>query len=268
VEREVVRKPSANSSGFVNSLARGLAILEAFNAEAPRLGIAEISRKTQLPKSTVYRLIQTLCRLGYVIPVSTSNKYTLGPRVLNLGYAVLDGLELRDVARPYLDQLSKSIGETVNLAILDGWQLVYVERVKTQQIVNINLHIGSRLELYNTSMGRVLSAFQGEDWVSRYLEYLRNIPEAVDYWQGDGAKIRGILTTVRDNDYALNDEELAPGLRSAAAPVRNREGKVVGAVNIAVSSSRFLLEDVRRVLLTPLQKTARAVSAALGYSNP
>ena len=251
--------------GFVNSLARGLSILESFEAADPIMGIAELARKTNLPKSTVHRLIQTLCALGYIIPDVTSNKYMLGPKVLDLGFTVLSSLELRDVAAPYLRMLSKSSSETVNLAILDGWQLVYLERLKTQKIVNINLHIGSRLELYNTSMGRVLAAFQSEDWLSKYLEYLQHIPEARKYILEGGKILHEILAEVKEKGYALNNEELAPGLRSVAGPVKNRQGKVVGAVNIAVSSGLFSLERLKKEQLLPLLETTQAISAALGY---
>ncbi|MGD8539841.1 MAG: IclR family transcriptional regulator [Candidatus Aminicenantes bacterium] len=252
-------------SGFVSSLARGLSILASYDAANPIMGISEIARKTSLPKSTVYRLIQTLCDLRYVIPDGTSKKYMLGPKVLNLGFTVLSSLELRDVAAPYLRMFSESSGETVNLAISDGWQLVYVERVKTQKIVNINLHIGSRLELYNTSMGRVLSAFQSEDWLSKYLEYLQYIPEAREYIAEGGKILREILADVRKKGYAINNEELAPGLRSVAAPVKNREGKVIGAVNVAVSSGLFSLERLKKEMLPPLLETTQAISAVLGY---
>jgi IclR family pca regulon transcriptional regulator len=254
--------------GFINSLARGLSILEAFNTINPRMGITELSRKTGLSKSTVYRLVQTLCTLGYMIPVEPENKYTLGPRILSLGFSVLYSLELREVASPYLQTLSKRIGETVNLAVLDGWQLVYVERIKTHQIVNINLHVGSRLEFFNTSMGRVLAAYQDEKWISEYLEYLiNNVPDCEDYWKENGKILRQILNNVKKNEYAINNEDLAPGLRSVAAPVRNREGKVEGAVNIAVSSSLFSIEKLKKELLPPLQETTLAISAALGFTE-
>lgn len=265
MRNEEIKAQNGNESGFVNSLARGLSILESFGAANPIMGIAELARKTNIPKSTVHRLIQTLCVLGYVIPDGTSNKYMLGPKVLDLGFTVLSSLDLRDLAAPYLRMLSKSSGETVNLAILDRWQLVYVERMKTQQIVNINLHIGSRLELYNTSMGRVLGAFQSEDWLSEYLEYLKNIPEARKYTLRGGKIFREILADVKKKGYAINNEELAPGLRSVAAPVKNREGKVVGAVNIAVSSGLFSLARLEKELLPPLLETTQAISAALGF---
>jgi len=260
-----MQESDVKTAATVKSLTRGLSILEAFDHGNPKLGITEISKKTGLAKSTVYRLIQTLCELSYVMPIKAEDKYTLGPKVLNLGFSVLSSLELRDVASPYIRNLSQAIGETVNLAVLDGWQLTYVDRVKTQQIVNINLHIGSRLELYNTSMGRVLAAFQREEWLEKYFEYLRRIPEAGEYWKDSGKRLLTILEDVRDKGYAINNEELAPGLRSVAAPVKKRTGEVVGAVNIAVNSSRFSLERLGEELILPLKTTTQAISAALGY---
>lgn len=253
---------------FINSLARGLSILEVFDLANPKMGISDLSRRTGLSKSTVFRLVHTLRTLGYIVPVEEENKYTLGPKVLTLGFAVLSSLELRELAQPYLMELSREVKETVNLAVLDGWRLIYVERIKTHQIVNINLHVGSRLELYNTAMGRVLAAFQDEDWLSSYLRYLKQLPEAKEYWKDSGKKLFKILEEVRENDFAINNEELTPGLRSVAAPVRNREGRIVGAVNIAVSSSLYSLPKLKQDLISPLRKTTQAISVALGYESP
>jgi IclR family pca regulon transcriptional regulator len=250
---------------FISSLGRGLSILEAFDEAHPRLGIADLAKKTGLSKSTVFRLVYTLRTLGYIIPAVGENKYTLGPKVLGLGFAVLSSLGLREAAQPYLLELSNQIQETVNLAVLDGWKLIYVERIKTQQIVNINLQVGSRLELYNTAMGRVLAAFQNEEWLSRYLRYLDQIPEAEHYWRDKGRKLLNILEEVIKNEFAINNEELTPGLRSVAAPVRDREGQVIGAVNIAVSSSMYSLPELKEKLISPLKKTTQAISSSLGY---
>jgi IclR family pca regulon transcriptional regulator len=249
---------------FIEALSRGLSVLEVFESSQPRLGITEIARKTGLSKSTVFRLLHTLRTLGYITLVNEEKKFTLGPKVLGLGFAVLSSLELREVARPYLIDLSQRIKETVNLAVLDGWKLIYIERIKTEQIVNINLYIGSRLELYNTAMGRVLAAFQGKKWIEQYLEYLEKIPEAEAYWKDKGKKFLSIIEEVRTNDYALNNEELVLGLRSVASPVRNWEGKVTAAVNIAVSSSIYSLSRLKKELIPPLQETIRAISQALG----
>lgn len=153
----------------------------------------------------------------------------------------------------------------MNLAVLDGWKLIYIERIKTQQIVNINLHVGSRLELYNTALGRVLAAFQDKNWLSQYLKYIEKFPKAEAYWKDNGKKLFDILEEVRKKDYALNNEELTPGLRSVASPIRNRKGEVVAAANIAVSSSLYSLLKLKRELILPLQKTTQTISKALGY---
>jgi IclR family pca regulon transcriptional regulator len=229
------------------------------------MGITEIAHKTKLSKSTVFRLMHTLCSLGYIIPLAEERKFALGPKVLELGFAVLSSLELREVAQPYLQQLSQRTNETVNLAILEGWKLIYVERIKTQQILNINLHVGSSLELFNTAMGRVLAAFQDQDWINQYLRYLEKVPEALPYRKNKGKKLLLILKEVRRNAYALNNEELTPGLRSIASPIRDREGRVVGAANIAVGSRLYSLQRLKKELIPPLQETTRAISQALGF---
>ncbi|UCC41363.1 MAG: helix-turn-helix domain-containing protein [Candidatus Aminicenantes bacterium] len=250
---------------FISSLARGLSVLEAFDPANPKMGIAELAKQTGLSKSTVFRLVQTLRSLGYIIYTGDERKFTLGPKVLSLGFAVLSSMELREVAQPYLLELSSRVKETVYLAVLVGWKLIYVERIKTQQIVNINLHVGSRLELYNTAMGRVLAAFQSEGWLSGYIKYLKQLPEAKEYWKHNGQKLLEMLEEVRKNDFAVNNEELTPGLRSIASPIRNREGRVVAAVNIAVSSSLYSLQRLKRELRYPLRNATHAVSLALGF---
>ena len=133
-----------------------------------------------------------------------------------------------------------------------------------QQIININLHIGSCLELYNTAMGWILAAGQSEDWVSQYLKYLSQLPQATSYWTNKGKKLLRILELAKKRDYAINNEEFTPVLRSVASPVRNREGQVVGAVNIAESSSLYSLQMLKQELISPLKKTTQSISAALG----
>ncbi|MFC2164828.1 IclR family transcriptional regulator [Acidobacteriota bacterium] len=259
-----MNKRENKDRNFISSLARGLAILEAFNLGQPKMGITDIAKKTGLPKSTAYRFVQTLSSLGYIIPIAEGNRYTLGPKVLGLGFSVLSNLGLREIAQPYLLELSKQVNETVNLAILDGWKLIYIERFKTQQIVNINLHVGSRLELYNTAMGRVLAADQNKEWISQYLKYLRQLPQAKAYWANEGKKMLRILELVRKRDYAINNEELTLGLRSVASPVRNREKQVIGAVNIAVSSRHYSLQYLKEKLIPPLKGTTQSISESLG----
>ena len=256
--------PKIARSELVNSLARGLAVLEVFaNAGSRELSLTEISRRTSLSKTTAFRLVRTLVHLGYMKQNQESERYFLAARVLGLGYSVLEGMDLRELAYPSLKELSRKCGETVNMAVLDGRELVYVERIKTQQIVNINLHIGSRLPLYNTSMGRALIAHQPQEWLRDYVRQLP--PEAAEYAAKGGKKLIETLRDVLKKNYATNNEDLARGLRSVATQIRNRKGEVVAAINIAVPSGRVSRDELETKYAPQLLDTAREISVALGY---
>ncbi len=261
-----VNKSQRKGGQFVASLARGLAILEAFDSEGTaEMTLTEIARRTALHKTTAFRLVRTLIDLGYLKQNGENQKYCLSPRVLNLGYALFQSMELKQLAFPYLEELSKRCGETVNMAVLDGYELVYIERIKTQQIVNINLHIGSRLPLYNTSMGRALIAYKPEEWLRQYIDMLETLPGAEEYAKNQGSKLLEILETTRSRGYAVNNEDLAQGLRSVATQIRNAKGEVVAAINIAVPSARVTLKELEERFAPQLVETAKQISAALGY---
>ncbi|HEU0192663.1 MAG TPA: IclR family transcriptional regulator [Gaiellales bacterium] len=148
--------------GYSRSLERDLAILSAFRPDRPLLGISELGRQLGLNRSTTHRYAATLAGLGYLLQDPATRKYRLGPRVLHLGFSVINSMELREIATPHLQELSGSTGHTVNMAILDGDDIVYIERVRCsqpgQREIDLNLHVGSRLPAYCTSMGKVLLA--------------------------------------------------------------------------------------------------------------
>ena len=200
--------------------------------------------------------------MGYIKQNVETHRYYLQPRVLNIGYALLQGMDMNDLASPSLKELSLRCGETVNMAIRDGVELVYVERLKTQQIININLHVGSRLPLHNTSMGRALIAYQPQQWLREYISQLP--PEAAEYARRGGRKLLGILEEARRKKYAINNEDLAKGLRSVATQIWNRNREVVAAVNIAVPSVRVSLKGLEEIYAPQLLETAREISATLG----
>ena len=251
-------------SNFVTALSRGISILEAFDEANPELGITQIARKVGLSKTTTFRLVQTLVVLRYLV-LSSENKYRLGPRVLSLGFNVLQTLDLKTIAAPYLQSLSKECHETVNMAVLDEDELVYIERIRTQQIVNINLHVGSRLPLYNTAMGRALLAYLPEPWLRDYILRMAEDPDASPHLGHRGEKLLTLLETVRMKKYAVNDEDLVKGLRSIAAPIRNGRGEVVAAVNIAVPSARVTVKGLERTCGPQLLSTVQTISEVLGF---
>jgi IclR family pca regulon transcriptional regulator len=250
------------------SLERGLAILAEFKPGTPELGISELARALGLSRSTSHRYVSTLARLGYLQQNAGTRKYRLGPRVLDLGFAAINSMELRQISAPHLQRLADETGHTVNMAILDGTDIVYIERCRTSQVgqreIDLDLHIGSRLPAYCTSMGKVLLA---------YLEPARQVAlldriELVDRGPNTittHAALAAELARVRERGVAVNNEELAYGLRSIAVPVRGQRGEVVAALNLAVHRSAASIEELVDRLSPKMHREAAALSALLGH---
>jgi IclR family pca regulon transcriptional regulator len=254
--------------GFSQSLERGLAILSAFRTRQPLQGISELAREVGLTRSTAHRYVSTLATLGYLEQDPLSRKYRLGPRVLDLGFSAINSMELREIAAPHLQQLSDETGYTVNMAILDGTDVVYVERCRSaqhgQRGIDLNLHVGSRLPAYCTSMGKVLLADlpdEERDALLDRIELTQRGPNTLT----TRAALVAELRRVREAGLAVNNEELAFGLRSIAAPVRGQAGSVVAAINLAVHRSWVSMEDLVKSLSPTLKRTAGEISARLGY---
>ena len=263
-----VQSRSEGGSAQSQSLERGLAILSAFKPVRPELGISELARELGLTRSTSHRYVATLARLGYLQQDPQSRKYRLGPKVLDLGFSAINSMELRQIAASHLQQLSDETGHTVNMAILDGTDIVYIERCRSaqqgQREIDLDLHVGSRLPAYCTSMGKVLLAFLPErerESVLDRIEFQQRGPNAM----ADRTALGAALATVRDAGLAVNNEELAYGLRSIAVPVRDRSGLVAAAINLAVHRSLVSMEDLVIRLSPPLMRTANEISARIGY---
>jgi IclR family pca regulon transcriptional regulator len=255
-------------SAYSQSLERRLAILSAFRSGRPLLGVSDLGREVGLGRSTTHRYVATLTALGYLQQDSATRKYRLGPRVLDLGFSAINSMEVREVAAPHLRRLSDDTGFTVNMAILDGIDVVYVERCRStlvgQREIDLNLHVGSRLPAYCTSLGKVLLAFLPPDELEAALAGIgfdRRGPNTIVSTDD----LRAELLRVREAGFAINNEELAYGLRSIAAPVLSREGHAVAAINLAVHSSMASVEDLAADLSERLRGAAADVSAHLGY---
>jgi IclR family pca regulon transcriptional regulator len=259
----------APSTTFSQSLERGLTILSSFDEARPVQGIADLARAVGLNKSTTYRYVATLAKLGYVQQDPGTKKYSLGPRVVDLGFAAINSMEITRVAAYHLQALSNETGYTVSMAVLDGPDIVYVDRRRSGRAssfaMGLHLHVGSRLPAYCTSMGKVLLADQEPAELRALLDrtdLARRGPKTITARE----QLVAALNRVRHNGIAVNDEELAAGLRSIAAPVRDHSGRVIAAVNIAVhfvvNSS---VDSVVEKLEAPLRHTVAEISARLGY---
>jgi IclR family pca regulon transcriptional regulator len=251
------------------SLERGLAILSAFS-DRSTIGVSELSRELGLSRSTTHRYIATLTSLGYLQQDLETKRYRLGPRVVDLGFAAINSMDIREISVPHLQRLSDSTGFTVNMAILDGAHVVYIERCRTsrsgQREIDLNLHVGSRLPAYCTAMGKALLAFVSEERLDEILEeteFVARGPNTIT----DSAVFRVELERIREADVAVNNEELAYGLRSIAAPIRSRSGEVVAALNLAVHRSMVSMDDLIDRYGPPVKRTAAAISAEIGHRS-
>ena len=252
---------------FVEALARGLDVLTVFDAERSQMTMAEVATAARLARPTARRLLLTLCELGYIRVADGC--YSLTPKVLRLGIAYYGSLGLWDVAQPHLADLVALTHESSSMAQLDGSDIVYVARVAVPKIITLRVSIGTKFPALQTSQGKVLLAALPSDELELVLaEPSRSgLPP---FLPRDPQQVATELTTVRARGWALADEELAPGIRSVAVPVRDRDGVVQAAMNVTVNSAETALETLIDEHLPRLLVAASRASAdwALWQSRP
>lgn len=252
------------SGQYVQSFARGLAVIRSFDADHPEMTLSDIARRTQLTRATSRRFLLTLVELGYV--KTDGRLFSLSARVLELGFSYLSALSLPEIAQPHLEQLAASIHESTSASVLDGLDIVYVARVPTRRIMSVRINIGTRFPAYATSMGRVLLASLAPDDLNQQLD-------GIDFEGLTSHTIRtreGIvaeLDRVREQGWAMVDQELENGLRSIAAPIfHGRE--VIAAINVSTTANSHTIESIQQNLLPQLQLAAERISDDLTASRP
>ncbi|EOM76942.1 IclR family transcriptional regulator [Rhodococcus rhodnii] len=258
-------EPTSSSTDYVQSLARGLSVVKAFDAEHPRRTLSEVARATGLTRATARRFLLTLTELGYVR--CDGSAFWLTPRVLDLGYSYLSSLSLPDIAGPHLEALSESVHESTSVSILDDGDVVYVARVPVRRIMTVSITIGTRFPAFATSMGRVLLAGLGDVELDAYLGAVELTP-LTGRTLASPTALRNELANVRSDGFSIVDEELEEGLRSLAAPIRDRDGAVVAAVNISTQAARYTLDAVHDSLVPAVVAAAADISADLARIQP
>ncbi|MCP2635724.1 helix-turn-helix domain-containing protein [Microbacterium sp. HD4P20] len=251
---------SAPSGDFVQSLARGLAVIRAFDAEHAELTLSDVARRSGITRAAAGRFLRTLEQLGYVR--ADDRRFALTPRVLELGFSYLSAVSIPEIVQPHLERLSHEVDESVSAAVLDGTDIVYIARVPTRRIMSVRITIGTRFPAYATSMGRVLLAGMPDAALEGLLEasVLESLTERT---LTEAAALRSEIVHVRGQGWALVDGELEPGLRSVAVPLHDRRGDVVAAVNVSTSATRDSLDRLEAEYLPKLLATATAIDAEL-----
>jgi IclR family transcriptional regulator, pca regulon regulatory protein len=255
---------SAQPDYRVEALAKGLRVLSVFSERRPAWRITDIAAEASLPLPTTYRIVMTLASEGYLEHLP-SGEYRPGVRVLTLGTAALRGLDLVELATPGLQALADATGETVNLAVLTGDQVLYLVRLRNSDLVTANIRVGSRLPAVYTSIGKLLLAYLGGAELEKAITAESFAPTAGPNAKTSLDELRPELDRIRAQGWAMQDEELAYGLRSVAAPVRGENGAVQAGANLALQSRDWPVQRIVRELAPQLLQTCADISRLLGY---
>jgi IclR family transcriptional regulator, pca regulon regulatory protein len=245
---------------YVQSFARGLEVIRSFSAQAPRQTLSEVAARSGLTRAGARRILLTLQTLGYV---DTDGKlFTLTPRILDLGFAYLSSMPIWNVAEPVMEALVDRVKESCSAAVLEGTDIVYVLRVPTRKILRNTLGVGSRLPAYCTSLGRVLLAGLPDDEVRRRLRASK-LEARTRYTLTEVDALVAKVQQARRQGWSLVNQELEEGLVSMAAPVVDRGGRTIAALNISGQVNRTPPRQMQETMLPALREAAQEVSGRL-----
>jgi len=245
---------------FVEAFARGLMVIRAFGSAQDSLSMAEVADRTGLTRAGVRRLLYTLVKLGYAR--ISNGRFSLSPRILDLGFSYLSSLTARGVAQPVIEGLAREVNELCTMSVLDGREIVYVIRVEIRTPLTRSLGIGSRLPAFATSMGRVLLAGENDEAVNTFVlsQDLRRITR---YTNTDPQQLAKEIRKVRREGWSLVKQELELGVCGLSAPVRDARGRVVAAASISFNMARFDERQAMHSFLPKLLTVAEEISLGI-----
>ncbi|WP_372424408.1 IclR family transcriptional regulator domain-containing protein [Salinarimonas chemoclinalis] len=254
---DAVAEAGNEDRDYVTSLARGLEVIRAFNRAKSRMTLSEVAERTAMTRAAVRRFLLTLVREGYA---ETDGKYfRLRPKVLELGFSLLSSMDITEIMQPVVDELAQRLQESVFVAVLDDDAVRYVARATSQRVVSIGINLGSRAPAHAVSTGRVLLAGLPEDKLNAYLDgaVLEKItPHTVT----SKVQLASLIDETRRQGWAIVDQELEVGLRSISAPIKNRAGEVVAALNVCCPSVRLTTKEMQAQVLPELLDAASRIS--------
>lgn len=250
--------------GYVQSFARGLEVIRSFSASAPRQTLTEVAGRSGLSRAGARRILLTLQALGYVR--SEGKLFSLTPRILDLGFAYLSSMPIWNLAEPVMETLVAQVKESSSAAVLDGTDIVYVLRVSTHKIMSISLGVGSRLPAYCTSMGRILLSALPEAELMACLA-ASDLTARTRHTVTDVKELTAKIAQVRRQGWSLVNQELEEGLVSMAAPITNRAGQTVAALNISGQANRTSAKTMQETMLPHLLTAAQTISRMLAVQR-
>ncbi|MED5525473.1 IclR family transcriptional regulator domain-containing protein [Gallaecimonas pentaromativorans] len=245
---------------FLATFARGLEVIKSFDAQTPAMTLTEVAKKNDLSRASARRFLLTLQKLGYVS--SDGKQFRLTARVLDLGYSYLSTLNFGGVITRYMEEVTLKLGESCSASVLDGQNIVYIARVPVRGLLPINLQIGAKLPAYATSMGRVLLAAMPQEHLDIFLAEAP-FEALTPYTLTEASQLREEVDKVRQQGYAINDQQLELGLRSVAVPVFDRHHNVRFALNVSTHVSKVSKEKLIAEFVPLLEETAKKITASL-----
>jgi len=247
---------------LLQTLTRGLAVIACFDHHSPRMTPTEVARKTGLTRATARRILLTLAHTGHA---RTDGKmFELTARVLELGYAYLSSFGLPEVSRPAMEEVTRELGESCSMAVLDRAEIVYIARVQAHRIMEQMLEVGFRLPAHATALGQVLLAALPDD---ELIELLDTHPlfALTEHTITDREAFLNRIEQVRLQGYAMVDEELERGVRSIAVPIRDRRNQVMAALNVGAHVGRVSAEEMTGKVLVALRRAANEIERPIGH---
>lgn len=250
----------------VKSLDKGLNILMLLSQAKEDLSLDQITKLSKYTKTSCFRLLKTMQELNFVDQNPQDSTYRLGARNISIGATALKNVKLRQLALPYMQRIQVKTKETSNLTILDQTEIIFVERLEAEHIVSTHHHIGDRLPVYCTSMGKAILAFMPQHQLEPLLKKLR-LENKTKKTISSIDMLMKELENVRETGLAVNNEELEKGLCAVAAPIRNYLGESVAALNIAFPLIRYNFKDAVRDYGPLVKEAANEISERLGYTD-
>lgn len=266
VRRAPRRSPTEPDDGrhedseYLSTLERGLSVLRAFGRDRPQMTLSEVAEVTDLSPAAARRCLNTLVKLGYV--AKHQRQFLLRPEVMSFASAYLDSMSLGELVRPHLQAVRDETGDSSSLAVLSGYDILYLVHVSTNRMVRLAAGVGTRYPAYATSMGRAILAFEAEDVRAHYLNTC-NFVSFTEHTITAKTELRRMLDQARKAGYAAIQDELDYGLISVALPILDESGRSMAAINCSTSTSRVGKEELIRSRLPVLRNAARFIEAAL-----
>jgi IclR family pca regulon transcriptional regulator len=250
---------------YIQSIERSFTILDRLSASDAPVTLEDLTQKTGYNKTTCFRFLKTMRQLGLV--EQDRKSYRLGPGIVSLGLKALKGLNLRHAALPLMRQLRDETEETVNLSLLSGTEIIFIERVMSDYLVNANINVGDRLPVYCASMGKAILAFMPEARAAAIITQL-NFKAKTESTLISAEALKKELAEIRNRGYALNNEELERGLRAVAAPIMGYAGEAFAAINVAWTTARRPSRRTFKEFAEKVVAAAEQISLAMGFTRP